>query len=72
MTLTGVGLLAVALTASAWCIVRLVYGTGLANVVAAVAVASFVGVWLALPRAVGHPNGSRSRSDDMPDEVTRP
>jgi hypothetical protein len=70
MTLIGVGLLAVALSASAWCIVRLVYGTALANVVAAAAVASFVGIWVVLPLAVARDNGSRSRSDDSSDEIT--
>ena len=72
MTLVGVGLLSVALTASAWCIVRLVYGTALANVVAAVAVASFIGIWVVLPLAVGAPDGNPSNSGRRPDEVTQP
>jgi hypothetical protein len=72
LTLIGVGLLAVSLSAAAWCIVRLVYGTAQANVVVAVAVASFVGIWILLPLAVGRPDGSRSHSDDASDEVTRP
>ena len=63
MTLTGVVLLALALTSAAWCIVRLVYGTALANVVAVAAVVMFVGIWIVLPLAVGRPNGTPSRSD---------
>jgi hypothetical protein len=62
MTLAGVALLAVALTSAAWCIVRLVYGTTLAHVVATVAVVMFLGLWVVLPLAVGRPNGAPSRS----------
>jgi hypothetical protein len=63
MTLSGVALLALALTSAAWCIVRLVYGTALANVVAATAVVMFVGIWVILPLVVGRPNG---RTDESP------
>ena len=63
MTLAGVALLALALTSAAWCIVRLVYGTALAHVVAIIAVVMFVALWIVLPRAVGRPNGSLSQSD---------
>ena len=36
-----------------WCIMRLVFGTPAATVVAAVAVGAFVGVWVVLPISVG-------------------
>src|SRR5688500_13222665 len=62
MTLAGVALLAVALTSAAWCLVRLVYGTALAHVVATVAVVMFIVLWVVLPLAVGRPNGAPSRS----------
>ena len=54
--LTGVLLLALALTSASWCIVRLVFSTALATVVAAIAVASFVALWVVLPLAAGRPN----------------
>jgi Na+/melibiose symporter-like transporter len=63
MTLSGVALLAVALTSAAWCIVRLVYGTALANVVAVAAVMMFVGIWVVLPLAVGRPSDKRRDAD---------
>lgn len=66
MALAGVGLLAVALTSAAWCIVRLVYGTPLAHAVAAAAVVTFVGMWVVLPLAVGRPNNSSPDRSDRP------
>ena len=59
MTMAGVGLLALSLTSAAWCIVRLVYSTGLASAVAAGALVTFTAFWLALPLAVGKPNSGR-------------
>jgi len=67
MTLSGVALLALALTSAAWCIVRLVYSTALAHVVAVAAVVMFVGVWVILPLAVGRPDGGQSGNDGSPD-----
>jgi len=56
MTMAGVVLIAVSLTSASWCIVRLVFGTAAASIVAAAAVITFVGLWLVLPRTVGKPN----------------
>lgn len=56
MTLAGVVLLAASLTSALWCIVRLVFGSTEAFVVAGAAVAAFAGLWLVLPLAVGKPN----------------
>jgi len=56
MTLAGVVLLAVSLTTALWCIVRMVFGTAEATVLAIAAAATFVGLWVVLPRAVGKPN----------------
>jgi len=56
MTLAGVVLLAVSLTTALWCIVRMVFGTAEATILAIAAAATFVGLWVVLPRAVGKPN----------------
>jgi MFS family permease len=53
LVVTGVVLLAVALTAATWCITRLVFGTTTATLVAAGAAAAFLLVWVALPVTVG-------------------
>ncbi len=55
LAVVGYVLLAVALTAALWCIVRLVFGTTEANILAAAAVAVFCLVWIALPVSVGRP-----------------
>jgi hypothetical protein len=51
--MAGIVLLAVALVVATWGIVRLVFGTPEATVVAASAVAAFVIVWVLLPVSVG-------------------
>lgn len=56
LMLVGIVLLAISLTSSMWCIVRFVYSTTTATVVAAAVVALFVGLWVALPLAVGRPH----------------
>ena len=49
LAIVGIVLLAVALVAATWCIIRLVFGTPEATVVAASAVVVFVVVWVLLP-----------------------
>jgi hypothetical protein len=58
VTVGGILLLAVSLTSAMWCIVRFVFGTPEATVVAGGALLTFAAVWVALPVAVG-----RSRRD---------
>ena len=53
LAIVGIVLLAVALVAATWCIIRLVFGTPEATVVAASAVVVFVVVWVLLPLSVG-------------------
>lgn len=60
MTMAGVVLIAVSLTSASWCIVRMVFGTAAASIVAAAALVTFVGLWLVLPLAVGRPNDGAS------------
>lgn len=52
MTLIGVSLLALALTAALWSVVRLVFSTPLATVVAATAAVAFALCWIAVPLSV--------------------
>jgi hypothetical protein len=59
MTLAGLVLLALSLTSAAWCIVRVVYDTTEATVVAVVAIALFVALWVALPLAYGRQSNQR-------------
>jgi hypothetical protein len=53
LALVGMVLLALALVAATWCIVRFLFGTAEATVVAAVAIALFGAVWVLLPLSVG-------------------
>jgi MFS family permease len=53
LAVVGYVLLAVALTAALWCIVRLVFGATEAAILAAAAVAAFGVVWIVLPVSVG-------------------
>jgi MFS family permease len=59
LAVVGFVFLSVALTAATWCITRLVFGTTVATVVAAVAVCAFVAVWILLPLSVGRTTHSR-------------
>jgi len=54
LTLAGVVLLVISLTSVTWCIVRFVFSTPLATAVAVAALATFAGLWLVLPKLVGH------------------
>ena len=53
LAVVGYVLLAVALTTALWCIVRMVFGTTEATILAAAAVAGFGLVWIVLPLSVG-------------------
>jgi hypothetical protein len=53
LAMVGMVLLALALVAATWCIIRLVFGTPEATIVAASAVVVFALVWVALPLGVG-------------------
>jgi hypothetical protein len=53
LAMVGMALLALALVAAMWCIVRFLFGTTEATIVAAVAVAVFGAVWVLLPLSVG-------------------
>jgi MFS family permease len=60
LAMVGMVLLALALVAATWCIVRLVFGTTEATVAAATAVAVFGVVWVLLPLSVGRKSGQGS------------
>ena len=57
LAVVGYVLLAVALTAALWCIIRLVFGATEATIVAAAGVATFALVWVVLPVSVGRSTG---------------
>jgi len=59
LAMVGMVLLALALVVATWGIVRLVFGTPEATIVAASAVGAFVLVWVLLPVTVGHPSRGR-------------
>src|SRR5262245_15152855 len=59
LAIVGMVLLAGALVAATWGIVRLVFGTPEATIVAAAAVGAFVIVWVLLPVSAGHPTRGR-------------
>jgi MFS family permease len=60
LAMVGIALLAVALVVATWGIVRLVFGTSEATVVAVSAVVVIVTVWVLLPVRVGRPSRRRS------------
>lgn len=53
LTLAGVALLAAALLAALWCVVRYVYGTSAAWVFSAVGAALVIALWIVLPLTAG-------------------
>jgi uncharacterized membrane protein len=58
LTLTGLGLLAVALMSALWAVTDFVFASGWARGMFAVAIVSLVGLWIVLPMVVGHANSA--------------